>query len=99
MYTYVHMTMTVSITDFRNNLFEYADLVDRQGYEFEVEKEGKKMLKISKAVDDSKERSKRVARALRAAAGKFPEFEYDREFFRGKGEVKWMKNLERRVKW
>lgn len=93
------MTMTVSITDFRKNLFEYADLVDRQGYEFEVEKEGKKMLIISKAVDDSKARSKRLARALRAAAGKFPKWEYDREWFRGKKEIEWMKRLEERSKW
>ncbi|KKU67696.1 MAG: hypothetical protein UX92_C0029G0008, partial [Candidatus Amesbacteria bacterium GW2011_GWA1_47_20] len=36
------MTMTVSITDFRNNIFKYTSLM-LEGYEFEVEKGGRKV--------------------------------------------------------
>ena len=88
------MTLTVNITDFRQNLFKYADLVETAGYEVEVEKEGRKILAVTKPKkENAKARAARFARAVKAAAGKFPDFDYDREFFRGKKEIEYMKNL------
>lgn len=94
MYAGVHMTLTVNITDFRQNIFKYADLVRLAGYEFEVEKEGSEVFYVSKPKkNDAKARAVRLARAVKAAAGKFPDFDYDGEFFRGKKEIEYMRNL------
>lgn len=93
------MTMTVNITDFRKNLFKYANLVDK-GYEVEVEKGGRRIMVVSQpGIDDIKKRGMRAYQIAKKLAGKFPDWEYDREWFRGKKEIEWMKRLEERSKW
>src|SRR3989304_10230159 len=81
MYIYVHMTMTVNITDFRKNIFKYVDLIDK-GYEVEVEKSGRKVFKTTKITADSATKAKELARALKLAAGKFSNWNIDIEMLR-----------------
>ena len=74
MYTNVHMTMTVSITDFRNNIFKYTSLM-LEGYEFEVEKGGRKVFKTVKVVDDSAAKARNLLKILKKYKGKFPNWD------------------------
>ena len=93
MYTDVHMITSVSITEFRRDLFRYADLVASGGYEFEVEKKGRKVFKVVKTSDSSKERARRALAAAKKLGGTFKNASFDRGFFRGKKELEYMKNL------
>ena len=93
MYINVHMITSVPITEFRKDLFKYADLVALYGYEIEVEKKGRRIFKVIKAVDSSKERARRALAAAKKLGGTFKNASFDREFFRGKKELEYMKNL------
>lgn len=87
------MITSVPITEFRKDLFKYADLVALQGYEFEVENKGRKVFKVVKTTDSSRERARRALAAAKKLGGKFKNISFDREFFRGKKELEYMKNL------
>lgn len=93
MYTNVHMITTVPITEFRRDLFKYADMVALQGYEVEVENKGRKVFRVTKATDSSRERALRALAAAKKLGGKFKNASFDREFFRGKKELEYMKSL------
>jgi len=99
MYTNVHMnTSIISITDLRKNLFKIADMVEREGREVEVEKEGKRIIKLVKISDDPRERAKRLLKIMNKIGGMWkdkPQGEFDElnEFFRGKKEKEYMKSL------
>ena len=94
MYTNVHMITSVPITEFRKDLFKYADMVTLQGYEVEVENNGRKVFRVVKTTDSSKERARRALAAAKKLGGTFKNASFDRKFFRGKKELKYMKNLE-----
>ncbi len=87
------MITSVPITEFRKDLFKYADLVALQGYEVEVENNGRKVFRVVKTTDSSKERARRALAAAKKLGGTFKNASFDREFFRGKKELKYMKNL------
>lgn len=94
------MTYVVSISEFRKNLFEYADLT-KDGGEVMVEKNGKSFLLVKSAKDDAKERAKKLLAILKSykPSGKRPtkkEVAEVNEFFRGKKEIEYMKNLGKR---
>jgi len=93
MYTNVHMITSVPITEFRKDLFRYADLVALQGYEVEVEKKGRKIFKISKIEDTLQARAKRALPIVKKLGGSMPNFNRDNQFFRGKKEIEYMKHL------
>ena len=94
------MTMTVSITDFRNNIFKYADLVQK-GYDLEVEKSGDAVFRVGKPLkEDIKRRGKELYELLKKAKGKFPNWKYDAgRMRRNKVEMEYIKNLDKRVSW
>ena len=87
------MITTVPITEFRKDLFRYADLVALEGYEVEVEKNGKRIFKVSRVEDTPQARAKRALAILKQLGGSMPNFKRDNEFFRGKKETKSMKHL------
>ena len=92
------MTQIVSITDLRKNLFKLADKVVREGGEIEVEKEGKRIMKIVRIDDDPRERARRALKILPKLGGIWKDmpvekFKEMREFFRGKKEKKYMEEL------
>ncbi len=90
MYIYVHMTMTVNITDFRKNIFKYADLIQK-GYEVEVEKGGTKIFRTVKTVDDSATKAKQLLKILKKYKGKFPDWDIDIDKMRhNKAEKEYM---------
>ena len=93
MYTNVHMITSVPITEFRKDLFKYADMVTLQGYEVEVENNGRKVFRVVKTTDSSKERARRALAAAKKLGGTFKNASFDRDFFRGKKELEYMKNL------
>ena len=45
MYTSVHMTQIISITEVRKNIFALVDKVAKTGEEIEVEREGRRVVK------------------------------------------------------
>lgn len=92
------MTQIISITDLRKDLFRIADMVAYKGVEVEVEKEGRRIVKLVKIEDDPKERAKRALEILPKLGGiwkDMPEEKFNkmREFFRGKKESEYMKRL------
>ncbi|MBI2008038.1 hypothetical protein HYS82_00050 [Candidatus Amesbacteria bacterium] len=88
------MLQTVNVTDFRNNLFEYIRLIDR-GYEFEVEKAGRKVFKTVKVVDDWATRAGELYKLMKKWGGKFPDWKYSRTEFRdNKAEKEYLKRME-----
>lgn len=87
------MSMIISITDLRKNLFNLAQQVFSSGEEIEVEKEGRRIVKLVKIDDDPKERAKRMLEVMKKIGGKFKDVDFDRDFFRGKKEKEYMKNL------
>lgn len=93
MYTNVHMITSVPITEFRRDLFKYADLVSLQGYEVEVEKKGQKLFKIVKIDETPQERARYALAAIKRLGGAFPDFKRNNAFFRGKKEIEYMKRL------
>ena len=100
MYIDVHMTMTVNITDFRKNLFKYADLI-RKGYEIDVEKVGQTILRaVPPKIPDRVARARKALKLLKELGGKFPDWEYDADKVRrNKVEMEYMKNLDKKMKW
>ena len=52
MYTSVHMTYILPITELRKNIFAIAEKVARTGEAVEIEKEGKRIVKIIPIADD-----------------------------------------------
>lgn len=92
------MTQVISITDFRRNLFRLADKVVREGSEIEVEKEGRRIIRISRIDDDPKERARKILALLPKLGGMWKDlpdekFQEMHRFFRGKKEKKYMKDL------
>ena len=89
------MTMTVNITDFRKNIFKYTDLM-LNGYEFEVERAGRKVFKTSRPdIDDVRARGERLYKLLKKVGGKFPDWKYSRALFRdNKAEREYAKRME-----
>src|SRR3990167_7002956 len=92
------MTQIISITNLRKDLFRIADMVAYKGVEVEVEKEGRRIVKLVKIDDDPRERARKALEILPKLGGiwkdipddKFKEY---REFFRGKKEIEYMKKL------
>lgn len=92
------MTQIISITDFRKNLFNLAEQVFSSGEEIEVEKEGRRIVKMVRIDNDPKERAKRALELLPKLGGiwrKVParRFKELNEFVRGKKEKKYMEEL------
>lgn len=87
------MTQIISITDLRKDLFRIADMVAYKGVEVEVEKEGRRIVKLVKIEDDPRERAKRALEVMKKIGGKFKHVKFDRAFFRGKKEIEYMKSL------
>lgn len=87
------MTQIISITDLRKNLFNLAERVFSSGEEIEVEKEGRRIVKIVRIDDDPKDRAKRALAVMKKIGGKFKNVDFDRNFFRGKKEKEYMKKL------
>lgn len=90
MYTNVHMITSVPITEFRKDLFRYADLVALYGYEIEVEKKGRKLFKVVKPEDDLTARSQQALEIARKLVGKI---KFDKRLFRNKREREYIKHL------
>ena len=89
------MTQIISITELRKNLFRLADKVVREGSEIEVEKEGKRIIKIVRIDDDPRERARRALEVAKKIGGKFKKVNFDRAFFRGKKEIEYMRSLRK----
>lgn len=73
-------------------------MVAYKGVEVEVEKEGRRIVKLVKIEDDPRERARKALEILPKLGGiwkDIPEekFKETREFFRGKKEVEYMKKL------
>lgn len=90
--------MIISITDLRKNLFNLAEQVFSSGEEIEVEKEGRRIIKIVRIDDDPKERAKNILKLLPKLGGMWKNipdkvFKENYEFFRGKKEKEYMKKL------
>lgn len=85
------MMMTVPITEFRKNLFKYADLVALEGYEVEVEKKGNKVFKITGVKDDDVK--VRAEKALELAKKMVGKIKFNKRLFRNKREIDYMKHL------
>lgn len=93
------MTHVVSITDFRNNIFDYANLVNK-GDAVEVEKDGKRVLRVTAIDEDSpEERAKYLLEHVLPKVGGIwkdvPQSEFDKlnEQFRGKKAKAYMRKL------
>jgi hypothetical protein len=84
------MTTTVPITEFRKDLFRYADMVALQGYEIEVEKNGRKLFKVVKPEDDLTARSRQALEIAKKLVGKI---KFDKRLFRNKREREYIKHL------
>lgn len=87
------MATIISITDLRKNLFQIADMVAYEGIEVEIEKEGRRIVKLVRIDDDPKERAKRALEVMKKIGGKFKNVKFDRAFFRGKKEKRYMELL------
>lgn len=92
------MTTVVSITDFRKDIFKYADKVSGGGEDVEVEKNGKKIFRVIKISEDARAKARDLLRITPKLAGLWKdvdasEFEDNKHFFRGKKEKKYMKGL------
>ena len=84
------MITSVSITEFRKDLFRYADLVALYGYEIEVEKKGRKLFKVVKSEDDLKSRAEKKLELAEKLVGKI---KFDKRLFRNKRELEYMRRL------
>lgn len=60
MYTSVHMTHIIPITELRKNIFALAERVARTGEEIEIEKEGRRIVKLIAIKDDPSARAKYI---------------------------------------
>lgn len=52
MYTNVHMTTIIPITQLRTHIFDLAERVAKTGEDIEVEKEGRRIIKLVAIKDD-----------------------------------------------
>lgn len=86
----MYMITSVPITEFRKDLFKYADLVALQGWEVEVEKKGRKFFKIVKVDDDLEARAERALELANKLVGKI---KFNRRLFRNKREKEYVKHL------
>lgn len=92
MYTNVHMTQIISITEVRRNIFNLVDKVARTGEEIEVEREGRRIVKLVPIKDDPAERAKYALKYVLPKLGglwkNVPENEFKKmnEFIRGRKE-------------
>jgi hypothetical protein len=84
------MITSVPITEFRKDLFKYADLVAYQGWEVEVEKKGRKLFKLVKPEDDLTTRSREALELAKELVGKI---KFDKKIFRNKREREYVKHL------
>lgn len=92
------MTLTVNITDFRQNLFKYADLVETEGYEVEVEKAGESIGKfVPSKTSDRVARARKALKLLKELGGKFPDF--DDSAYRNRRSKKEMEYILRFKGW
>ena len=76
------MTLTVNITDFRQNLFGYVKLLAREGYEMDVEREGEPVLTVTRAKKRTNAKYRKLYELLKKYGGKFPDWKYSRAEFR-----------------
>ncbi len=60
MYINVHMPSVIPISDFRQNIFEYATKILADNREVEIERNGKVILRVVPVKDDPAERAKYV---------------------------------------
>ena len=86
------MMQPVPISEFRKKIFEYAKLVDEEGAEIVVEKNGKKIFRVIKIDKNAKESAKKALNLLKDLSGSWTK-NSDKEFFRGKKEKKYIKEL------
>ena|SRR3989338_8939128 len=92
MYTNVHMTQIIPITEVRKNIFTLVEKVARTGEEIEVEKEGRRIVKLVAIKDDPATKAKyalkyvlpKLAGIWKSASDK--EFKEVQDFMRGKKE-------------
>ena len=92
------MPTTVSITDFRNNIFDYTNKLLKYGDEFEVAKNGQSVFRVIPVPNDAVQKAEKALRILPKLAGIWAdipksEFKETRKFFRGpKGHLREHKN-------
>lgn len=60
MYTSVHMTQIISITELRKNIFTLTEKVAQTGDEIEIEKEGRRIAKLVAIKDDPAAKAKYI---------------------------------------
>lgn len=99
------MPSVVSITDFRNNIFEYTAQLLKYGGELSVQKNGQQVLKVTPDKDDPAGRAKYFLKYIAPKAGGIwkdvPQKEFDEinEFMRGKKEKRYWQRAKFKVKW
>ncbi len=99
MYTNVHMTYIFPITEFRKNIFSITERVARTGEAVEVEKEGKRIVRVVAVRDDPAAKARyALEHVLPNLAGIWKdvperEFREVNNFMRGKKEkLYWKRN-------
>ena len=84
------MTYIISISEFRNNIFNYTSLIDK-GHDLVIEKEGKAIYKVTKHTDDSVAKATKMLQLLPHLKGIWKDNQDD--FFRGSKETEYMKKI------
>ncbi|OGM18975.1 hypothetical protein A2771_01910 [Candidatus Woesebacteria bacterium RIFCSPHIGHO2_01_FULL_38_26b] len=87
------MNTLVSISNLRKKIFKYADLVEKEDYEIEVERNGKRIFKIVKVEENPEDLAKEALKVARRLGGTWKK-DIDDKFFRGKKEKDYFSNLE-----
>lgn len=82
------MLSTVSITDFRKNIFNYTAELLKYGSELEVEKNGQSIFRVVPVSNSAVQRAKKALKILPKLAGIWEdipekEFQENRNYFRG----------------
>lgn len=99
------MPNIVSITDFRNNIFDYTAQLLKYGGELNVQKNGQQILKITPIKDNPSEKAKYLLKYILPKAGgmwkNLPQSHFDdlNEFFRGKKEKRYWQRTKFKTKW
>ena len=89
------MNTVVSITDFRKNLFDLTDeLLASKSGELIIKKDDVPVLRVTPYRSDAKERARRALVVAKKLSKIWRETSYDKEFFHGKKEKRYFKNLE-----
>lgn len=100
MYTSVHMNYILPITDLRKNIFAVMERVVKTGDVIEVEKEGKRIVKIVPIKDNPAEKAdyilSYVLPSLKGLWKDVPERKFQKldEFMRGKKEKLYWKRKQ-----